>query len=113
MTSLFDPKLWLAAIGAIAIAFCIGRCTGDNEGYTRCETNTKEAAHDQYVRDEKAGYAASVDFQKEQQNAAQQSQARRKIVAQIVERPVYHNVCFDTDGVQQLNAAIARAPASR
>ena len=38
---------------------------------------------------------------------------RTKIVDRIVDRPVYRNACFDDDGLQQLNAAIAgRDPAS-
>jgi len=30
----------------------------------------------------------------------------RREVQKIVERPVYHNDCFDSDGMQQLNSLI-------
>lgn len=111
--ALLDPKVWLVALALAVASYGLGRWQGDDAGYSRCKNAVSAAAHRQYVQDEKRGYDASANFQKEQDHAQSQSQARREIVTKIVDRPVYRNVCIDPDGVQQLNAEIARSPTSR
>lgn len=49
---------------------------------------------------------ASQDYQTLKAQRGQKEKVQYVEVQKIVEKPVYHNVCFDTDGLSELNRAI-------
>jgi hypothetical protein len=58
------------------------------------------------LRQIERGQTAADTYTQEQQDAEPTRQAITRTVEKIVQRPVYRNVCLDTDGLQQLGAAI-------
>ncbi|MHA3117233.1 hypothetical protein E0H86_07055 [Acinetobacter sp. ANC 4635] len=87
-----------------------------NSADAKCAVKVNKAKDElkQYKADQKEAIEtandkanqASADY--EQLKATQQVkiQTVRDTVQKIVERPVYRNVCFDNDGLQQLGKAI-------
>jgi hypothetical protein len=82
----------------------------DSKAYTRgfvaAETACKEAAALQ--REEEMGKAnlASVNLEKQNEKTHKHYRTITKYVDKVVEKPVYRNVCFDTDGLSAANAAL-------
>ncbi|MGF6147099.1 glycoside hydrolase family protein [Kingella potus] len=54
-----------------------------------------------------AARQASADYQAAKAEREQKERIRYVQVQKTIERPVYHTDCIDTDGLRQLNAAIA------
>lgn len=57
---------------------------------------------------------AATGFEKDKTKNATRTRTITVEVDKIIDRPVYRNVCLDTDGLQLINAAIRRSdPASQ
>lgn len=100
------------AIYAIVAAFLFA--SGAASGVKLTSDHYKAAELDQqkqYAADLEAAMKRQVDASQhlEEQKAQQQVvyQTITKTVDRIVEKPVYKNVCLDTDGVAAANAALA------
>lgn len=50
---------------------------------------------------------ASADYQAAKTKKEQKERVRYVQVQKIIDRPVYHEHCFDADGVQLINQAVA------
>ena len=53
--------------------------------------------------------SASARYEQQRAQIQQKSGVIRHEVVKIINRPVYRNVCFDTDGVSAVNAVIGAA----
>lgn len=69
------------------------------------EMHEKMAVNAAKMREQMAN--ASRDYQTEKARNEQKARIEYVQIEKIVERPVYRNVCFDDDGVQVINRAIA------
>jgi len=71
----------------------------------------KQAAAMQQVRDQQRADAdaASAAHEAEREAIRAQVAATIKEVPRVIEKPVYRNVCFDTDGLRLVRAAIGAA----
>lgn len=122
--SILDPRIWLAAILALAAAFGIGYWRGDAAA-TRHERNACLAGHaalqaaaaSQQKADANKARQASTMYQQESSHAQQQTRIVTQYVDRIVTRPVYSSRCLDDDGLRIARHAIAGTapsePASR
>ena len=122
--SILDPRIWLAAILALAAAFGLGYWRGDSVA-TRHERNTclaghaalQQAAASQQQADADKAHQASTTYQQESSNAQQNTRIVTQYVDRIVTRDRYRNICLDDDGLRIARHAIAGTapaePASR
>jgi len=96
-----------AALVAGAIAFAGGwkvqQWRWDSAELARVERERES----QRMR-ERAAAGASERFEQQRETVRVIYEAIDKGTREIVERPVYRNVCLDDDGLRQLNAAIER-----
>lgn len=79
---------------------------GFEQGQQQAKAHYEQQIHAaQAIRMVKAN-AASMQQELNRANIHQQQRKQNVLIEKIVQRPVYHSVCLDDDGVQQLNAAI-------
>ena len=77
-----------------------------DKGYTDAQTQiTAQIAKQESERATKV-QAASHDYQTQKAENEIKERVRYVEVQKIVEKPVYNNVCFDDDGLRELNRAI-------
>ena len=97
-----------AALIAAAVAFTSGwKVNGwrhDSAEKQRIE-DTRELAR----LNAKTSDKASTNHESFKENERVIYQTITKTVEKIVERPVYRNICFDDDGLRQLNSAVTGA----
>lgn len=104
-------KYW--KIGAIAmllfalwLAWLNDRHAQYDKGYMAAQTEISQAiAKAERERAAKV-QAASHDYQTQKAENEIKERIRYVEVQKIVEKPVYSNVCFDDDGLRELNRAI-------
>ncbi|MEE1653728.1 hypothetical protein [Brachymonas sp. J145] len=115
MISVLDPRVWLAALLALAIAAGLGYWRGDTHGADRVQTQwdmakaaAERAAIKQQQQQAEQARAASSQYQQEQAHDKQQTRIVRETVVQYVDRPVYRDrQCLDDGLLDNINAAIA------
>lgn len=76
---------------------------GRGAAYAEVSARLAKAAKEQAETAQKS----SEDYQAEKAEREQKERVRYVEVQKIVERPVYRSSCLDSDGLRQLNAAIA------
>ena len=119
--SILDPRAWLAALLALAIAAGLGYWRGHVEGSAVVQklwdaerAEQIAAARKQAEANAAAAHAASTQYQQEQAHDKQQTRIVRETVVQYVDRPVYRDrQCLDDGLLDNINAAISGKPASR
>lgn len=95
--------IFLHAAFAVVIAYKKGIEAGKNQVKQELEIKQKEANQQaQKVLENYLSQKGKEEKQKEQQS---------ENIEKIVTRTVYHNNCFDNDGLRELNAAITRQTA--
>jgi len=100
--------LALAVMGMIGTGVYKVKKWGGDE--VRQEWQESEAAARK--REAEASAKAAKDLEEERAKVKVVIQKRTVYVDKIVDRPVYRNQCFDTDGLRCLNAAINGTDAS-
>lgn len=95
--------IFLHTLFAVMIAYKKGKEAGKNQVKQELEIKQKEANQQaQKVLENYLSQKGKEEKQKEQQS---------ENIEKIVTRTVYHNNCFDNDGLRELNAAITRQTA--
>lgn len=94
----------------IAIAMLLAACFGAGWMVNGWRWEAKEAAklrelERAQAKADKRSYDASSGLEKDKGNAETVFQTIRVEVDKIVERPVYRNVCMDSDGLRELERA--------
>ena len=100
----------LALVIAICVAFGLYNAHEQALGAAQFKVEAaqaQEAEHERMAKinfrnDEIAGNLATTKADREVQYAT-----ITKTVDRVVDRPVYHNVCLDPDGLRSINAALA------
>ena len=100
--------LTAAGLAALAIGFAGGWKTEAWRNAANELARVRIAARDEVKRIERVDDAA-VAHESFKTNEEIRYVTRTKIVERIVDRPVYRTACFDDDGLQLVNAAIAGA----
>lgn len=104
-------KYWkIGAIAALLLALWLAwlndRHAQYDKGYTDAQTQiTAQIAKQESERAAKV-QAASHDYQTQKAENEIKERVRYVEVQKIVEKPVYNHVCFDDDGLRELNRAI-------
>lgn len=105
---------FLVALGAVGAG---GYFRGVHVANLDCTVQRdKDRAKGQELKDKEVASAADQSMKVEEHHAQAQITYRtiEKVVDRIVDRPVYRNVCFDSDGLRAANSALTRAsPAPR
>lgn len=84
----------------------IATTAGVNKGKAETQAAWDAAVEDQRAREMKASLEAAAELRDERKKKRTIIEERTVYVNQIVDRPVYRNVCFDDDGVRCANAAL-------
>ncbi|MCP2041534.1 hypothetical protein L1281_002136 [Neisseria sp. HSC-16F19] len=107
-------QIWIIRIGIAAAVLCMLIAAvllyGQNRyraGVADGKTAVQTQLQAQAAKQAETAHAASAGYQAARAASEQKEKVRYVEVQKIVERPVYRNECFDTDGLQQLNTAIA------
>ncbi len=102
------PSLLLYGIVALGIIGALGGISYKihHAGYEEGKQECLEAAVAQAKREQEASAKAAKDLADERAKTKVVIQKRTVYVDKIVDRHVYHNQCFDADGLRCLNAAI-------
>lgn len=79
---------------------------------TAAQAKAQAEAEAQYQQKDAAYNAIAAEYEKAKSDSHVQTQVVTKRVTQIVNRPIYRNVCLDTDGLSVVNAAINRTTPS-
>lgn len=98
-----------ALIGAAVAS--IGTYKVQQWRFDSAELQRVEGEREQQRFREKAATAAGLKFEQDKERIKVVYEAIDKSVREIVERPVYRNICLDDDGLRQLNTAIERTRA--
>lgn len=108
--------LWTHAVAALAgatIAFAGAWKTQDWRYGAKEAARLSAIVEAEKARD-KASYAAATTFEKGRTRVETVFETITETVEVIVDRPVYRDTtCFDPDGLQQLNSAVAETAASQ
>lgn len=118
MTALLNPRVWLAVILAAFLAFTHFSAYRSGRAAVRTEFDAyklsqQESARKAALARAKAQDAAATSHEQFKAQEEIRYVDRIKIVRQLVDRPVYRNVCVDPDGLRELNAAIRGAGSSQ
>ena len=108
--SLLTGGSWARLFVTVMVGFAAGGWAAwqtQNWRAAHAELKRMEAAQAQHALNEKRSYNASDSYQKESANVRTEYRTRTRIVRQIVDRPVYRNVCLDDAGLREVNDAIA------
>ena len=83
-----------------------------NEAKTACELKVKnevEKAIKPYIYEQKQAETkaqkASGDYEQAKESEQVKTETINRTVQKIIDRPIYINTCFDSDGVSAVNAA--------
>lgn len=95
-----------ALLAGIAIGFA-GAWKAQDWRYGAKEAARLSATIQAEKARDKASYDASVKFEKGKTRVETVFQTITETVETIVDRPVYRNICLDTDGVQAIRNATA------
>lgn len=94
------------ALIAVGVGFAGGWKTQDWR-YGAIEAKRLSAIAEAEKKRDKASYGASVTFEKGRTQVETRYQTITETVETIVDRPIYLQQCFDTDGLQALRNAAA------
>jgi hypothetical protein len=100
----------IALYGLLALAL-MGAVGGvvwkiDDNGFQRAEAKCAKLAATQREKEQAASSKAAAALQAERKKRKVVKVERTVYVDQIVEKPVYRNVCFEPHGVSCVNSAI-------
>lgn len=95
-----------AVIAGLAIGFG-GAWQTQNWRYGAIEAKRLSAQVEAEKKRDKSSYDASVNFEKGKERVRTVFETIEIKVTEIVDRPVYRNICADADGLSLLNSAIA------
>ncbi|MDO5686745.1 MAG: hypothetical protein Q4G42_05105 [Neisseria sp.] len=101
MSTDYALLLMIAAAILIPTTFNIAENHGYKKGVAECAAKIQAAADKQATQ----AHAASQDYQAAKVEQSKKEQVRHVEVEKIIEKHVYRNGCFDTDGVRIINAA--------
>lgn len=99
-----------AAIVAAAIA-SVGTWQVQSWRHDSAELTRIEGEREAKRMREKAATTAGIAFEQDKEKVRIVYEVIDKSIREIVERPVYRNVCLDPDGLRQLESAIERTRA--
>lgn len=104
------PLILYAVAGLAIIAALWGVYHSiDKRGYERGITECRAAAAVQRDREIEAGAGASTQLEKSNEKARVVYRTITQSVDHYIDRPVYRNACFDSDGLLDANAALRGA----
>lgn len=95
-----------AVIAGLAIGFA-GAWQTQNWRHGAIEAKRLSAQVEAEKKRDKSSYDASVNFEKGKERVRTVFETIEIKVTEIVDRPVYRNICVDADGLSLLNNAIA------
>ena len=105
-----NPWIIVGLLVAFIATAAGGYTKGRLDGAAKCEERISALQKDSQTRkDNEAakGNKAATGLEKDKANAQVIYRDRDVIVTKIIERPIYRNVCLDTDGLSAANAALA------
>lgn len=101
-----------AGLAGLAIGFA-GAWQTQNWRYGAIEAKRLAAQVEAEKKRDKSSYDASVNFEKGKENVRTVFETIEIKVTEVVDRPIYRNVCFDTDGLQAIGNAVAETASSK
>lgn len=100
--------LYTAAVISAVAAFLIYGQAQYKKGHAAATAKISAELAETAKKQAAQQHAADAAYQETKAKQQQQERVQYVEVEKIIERPVYRNVCFDADGVRELNKAIAR-----
>ena len=103
----WKPLLAAALLLLLAAAWRLDRTAQYRAGEATATARISAALAKQATAQQTAAHKASTEYQAEKATNEQKEKIRYVEVQKIINRPVYRNVCLDSDGLHIINQAIA------
>lgn len=102
----WKPLLILSAIAFFAVSWRQDRAAQYRRGYGAAMSEVSERLKAAAIEGNEHARKSSAAYQAQKAAREEKERVRYVQTLKIIEKPVYRNVCFDADGLRELNAAI-------
>ncbi|WP_118816190.1 hypothetical protein [Neisseria lactamica] len=102
----WKPLLILSAIAFFAVSWRQDRMAQYRRGYGAAMLEVSERLKAAAIEGNEHARKSSAAYQAQKAAREEKERVRYVQTLKIIEKPVYRNVCFDADGLRELNAAI-------